>query len=208
MSYSTSYHLPPGHAASRGGGDQVLKKLGRSLSVLETKSFTKLRDVQRLIQDVKLDIAMTLAGPFSANDSGCACAPELLPLMVSLKIPANLMRYLEVAHRAGYRATPSTSSEAETAASAIRAGGGWEAGVELMRGILTTCIKYHSTAHVNDCVAMVAQLQPADTAEEPGKLDMAKPRISMPITYPAGIAPVIHSAWHRLLGQQPNTYTL
>ena len=93
------------------------------------------------------------------------CAPELLPLLPSWKIPANLLSFLAVVLRTWLPRVPGKAGGPRS----HEAGEAWISGSTFLTAILNTCVRANETAYSHACSDVIDQLQCAGSESIPGR---------------------------------------
>jgi hypothetical protein len=141
----------------------ILRDLG---SVLAERTPCKtLKHVHRMCYAVIPPLRATLRGLF--NEQDLQGSPEYLQLVLELNIPANLVKLMALALRAGYPLVPLPESAEATSKVAAYV---WTSGADLFRCLIGLCPTDTSSPHCIQSSAMVEQLAIGSEGEEPGKV--------------------------------------
>ena len=142
--------------------DRVLRELGSALA--RSGPCKSIKDVHKLCQAVIPLLSMLLHGVFA--DKNLEQSPEYLQLLLELSIPANLVKFMALALRAGHSmvALPESAKDASVLAAA-----GWALGADLYSGLVGLCHNERSTSHERHSSAVVEQLAVGSEGGEPGE---------------------------------------
>ena len=141
----------------------LIVQLGQSLDLTTRKNARSIREVAALCDHVAPDMVrlrMALA------DVGASALLGVLPMLLDLKIPANLVKLMSLSLRAGYpMAQPSAAAKASCEISSNM----WALAAELFRELLLVCHNYPGQPNFELCKAVVDQLQPFTSDGDPGE---------------------------------------
>ena len=142
--------------------DGLLRGFGSALA--RSGSCNSIKDVQKLCQAVMPFLRALLDGVFA--DRNMEQTPQYLPLLLELSIPANLVKFMALALRAGHPmvALPESAKEASALAAA-----GWSSGADLYSGLVGLCHNERGRPHERYGNAVIEQLAVGCEGGEPGE---------------------------------------
>ena len=142
--------------------DRLLRGLGTALA--RSSSCKSIKDIQKLCQAVMPFLRILLDGLFDKNMEQ---TPQYLQLLLEPSIPANLVKFMALALRAGHpmAALPESAKEARSLAAT-----GWSSGADLYCALVGLCHNERGRPHEGYGNALIEQLTVECEGGEPGEI--------------------------------------
>ena len=149
---------------------KVILQLGQSLDLIPCKTAWNFKEVAGLCDHVAPDMDGLL---MALSEVGASTLLGVLPMLLNLKIPANLVKLMTISLRAGYPVAQPSAAAKEFSEIAFNM---WELAAALFSKLLVVCYTHPGQPNYELCKAEVEQLQPLTSDGEPGaKLYLLEP---------------------------------
>ena len=140
----------------------VILQLGQSLDLIPCKTAWNFKEVAALCDQLAPDMDGLRT---ALSEVGASALLVVLPKLLALKIPANLVKLMTISLRAGYPVAQPSVAAKEFSEIALNT---WHLAAGLFRELLRVCYTLPDEPNYELCKAVVDQLQPLTSDGEPG----------------------------------------